>query len=80
MPPATAFPQTFWKRIANVNARATKKTAARAPDDPLPSIEQSMECYHSDTKFRLTVHDDHHQVGRVPVDLAVDKLAGGRRD
>jgi hypothetical protein len=37
MPPATAFPHTFWKRMANVKARDKKKTPARAADDPLPS-------------------------------------------
>lgn len=80
MPPATAFPQTFWKIIAKVNARARKKTAARAPDDPLPSIELSMECHRADTRITPTVHDDHHQVGRVPVNLAVNNLTGSRRD
>lgn len=30
--------------------------------------------------MRLTVHDDHHQVGWVPVDLAVNDLARGRGD
>jgi hypothetical protein len=43
IPPATALPQTFWNRIANVNASERKKTPALAADDPFPSIPISAD-------------------------------------
>jgi hypothetical protein len=75
IPPATAFPQTFWKRIQKVNARARKKTPARDAEDPFPSVFLSVlfDCY--ETALRRTVHHYHQQVWGVPPDLSVDELA-----
>jgi len=73
MPPATALPQTFWNRIANVKARARKKTPARAPDEPFPSgrLLVLSQCGATST---LTIHDNHQKIGRIPVYLSIDEL------